>query len=234
MGDDGVLVVQHEEPEGPALVGAALARAGVAIDVVRIDLGRPLPVDLARRRGLVILGGPMSASSDDGFPTRGAEVALAVDAIERGVPMLGICLGAQVLAVAAGSTIRPAEHPEIGWGTVRVEPGASGDPLFDGITGELAVLHWHEDTFDLPAGAVHLASSNACPSQAFRAGPSAWGLQFHLEVDRAAVERFVASFGHETDDPEALLAATDAQLARSASERDRILGRFAATCAAVA
>jgi GMP synthase-like glutamine amidotransferase len=221
-----VLVVQHLAPEGPALIGTALAARGCTFEVVRVDTGAALPPDLAGHAGLVVMGGPMSASSDDGFPTRLAEVALIADALERGIPMLGVCLGAQLLAVAAGAAIRSGGVPEIGWGTVQV-PGGADDPLFEGVGPDLSVLHWHGETFDLPDGAVHLASSAAYPNQAFRMGPSAWGLQFHLEVDEAAVKRFVDSFGDEADDPEAIAREARSQLSVSADDRTLILDRFA-------
>lgn len=222
-----MLIVQHLEPEGPALIATALAERGRAVDVVRVDEGAPLPADLAGHGGLVVMGGPMSAASDDGFPSRMAEVALISDALQRGRPMLGVCLGAQLLAVAAGASIRSGGEPEIGWGTVQVSTGAGGDALFHGLGRELWVLHWHGETFDLPAGAVHLASSAAYPNQAFRMGASAWGVQFHPEVDEAAVSRFVASFGHEAADPAAITRDAPSRLSASAAERMRIFDRFA-------
>ncbi|MGQ0617378.1 MAG: type 1 glutamine amidotransferase [Acidimicrobiia bacterium] len=221
------LVVHHLEPEGPALLADALARAGCAIDTVRTDLGHALPADLAGHDGLVVMGGPMSAASDHGFPTRGAEIALIGDAVDRGTPVLGICLGAQLLAVAGGAPVGPGPRPEIGWGAVRIGAGAAGDPLFGDITDEVTVLHWHRDTFDLPAGAVHLASSAEYPNQAFRLGPSAWGLQFHVEVDIDAVQRFAAAFGPEVADAPAIVREAAEQLARSEPERLALLDRFA-------
>ena len=222
-------MIQHLEPEGPALIGDALARRGLPVATVRTDLGEAVPADASELTGLVVMGGPMSAGSDVDFPSRVAEVALLRDAVDRGVSVLGICLGAQLLAVAGGAAIRRGATPEIGWGTVAIEPGAQDDPLFAGVTGELAVLHWHGDTFDLPAGAVHLASSSAYPNQAFRLGPAAWGLQFHLEVDQAATDRFVASFGDEADDPGAISRDAAGQLARSSAVRTLVLDRFAAS-----
>ena len=226
--DRPVVVIQHLEPEGPALIADALARRGHRVEVIRTDLGDPVPTDATALAGLVVMGGPMSAGSDEDFPSRSAEIGLIADAVDRGVPVLGICLGAQLLAVAGGASIIRGEVPEIGWGTATMEPGAADDPLFMRMTGELAVLHWHGETFGLPAGAVHLASSAAYPNQAFRLGPTAWGLQFHLEVDGAAVERFVSSFGDEADDPGAISRDASDQLARSVDQRDLILGRFAA------
>ena len=106
MTDQAVVVIQHLEPEGPALIGDALVRRGAQMDVVRTDLGHAVPADASGLAGLVVMGGPMSAGSDVGFPSRRAEVALLRDAVDQGVPVLGICLGAQLLAVAGGAAIR--------------------------------------------------------------------------------------------------------------------------------
>jgi GMP synthase-like glutamine amidotransferase len=221
------LVVQHIEPEGPWLIAEALAREGVAIDLVRPYRGDAVPADLGAHRGLVVMGGPMSAASDDGFPSRGAELALMRDAVARRVPTLGVCLGAQLLAVAAGGAIHRGPVPEIGWGPVRLEAGAEGDPLLAGLGGPLSVLHWHGETFDLPAGAIHLARSDVYANQAFRVGPAAWGLQFHIEVDLAAVEGFMAAFGHEAPAGSAIAEDAPRELARSDAERRAIMERFA-------
>lgn len=225
-----MLVVQHVEPEGPALLAGALAAAGCELDVVRTDLGAALPRDMSAHAGLVIMGGPMSAAGDGrDYPSRGAEVALARDALSRGTPTLGVCLGAQVVALAGGAAVYPGDAPEIGWGPVTIEPAAAGDPLLGDITGEMTVLHWHGDTFDLPGGAVHLASSPAYPNQAFRLGSAAWGLQFHVEVDLAAVTGFVDAFGDEAGGADAILRDAPAALERSASERALVLEHFALT-----
>ena len=228
MTDQAVVVIQHLEPEGPALIGDAMVRRGLRVDTVRTDLGETVPTDASELAALVVMGGPMSAGSDQDFPSRQSEIALLRDALDRAVPVLGICLGAQLVAVAGGAAIHRGPTPEIGWGTVSIEPGAAEDPLLRGLTGELAVLHWHGDTFDLPEGAIHLASSAAYPNQGFRLGPRAWGLQFHLEVDQAAVDRFVASVGHEAADPAAISREAGERLARSAADRDLVLDRFAA------
>ena len=221
------LVVQHLEPEGPVLIGSALAAAGVDVTVVRTDRGDAVPDAVDGIDGLVVMGGPTSARSDDGFPSRRAEIALLRAALDAGVPTLGVCLGAQLLAAAGGGEVRAGTGLEVGWGTVALAPEAATDPLLAGIRGALPVLHWHGETFTLPPGAVLLASSDAYPHQAFRLGPAAWGLQFHLEVDAAAVGRFVTAFGAEADDPDGLLAAAEAWLARSAEVQATVLGRFA-------
>ena len=227
-----VLVVQHLEPEGPARITDALDRADQPVDVVRVDLGEPLPEDLSAHAGLVVMGGPMSAGSDEGFPTRRQELELLREAVSTSVPTLGVCLGAQLLAAAGGAAIERTGPPEIGWGEVQLAPAASDDPLLAGPAGSVTVLHWHGETFSLPSGAVLLASSTSYEHQAFRLGPCAWGLQFHLEVDEGAVRRFVRAFGDEAEDPEGILREAPGQLARSQGRRAQVLDRFAALIAA--
>ncbi len=226
-----VLVVQHVEPERPALLGEVLRERGCRIDVVEVHGGETVPPELAPYDALVVLGGPMSAGSDEGFAGRDRELALIDDALRRGRPLLGVCLGAQLLAVAAGSSIRPGREAEIGWGSVGLVPGARADPLFGGLDGEVPVLHWHRETFDLPAGAVHLARSDLCAAQAFRLGEAAWGLQFHVEVDRAAVERLVAAFPEDAEAAPGggagILADADSALERMSAVQEAVLGGFA-------
>jgi GMP synthase-like glutamine amidotransferase len=221
------LVVQHLEPEGPVLIGEALRAAGVEVVVVRPDRGQPIPASVSGIDGLVVMGGPMSAGRDDGFPSRRAELALLHAAVEAGVPTLGVCLGAQLLAAAAGGSVEVGPELEVGWGTVTLAAAAADDPLVAGIGPEIPVLHWHGETFTLPPGAVLLASSDRYPHQAFRLGPAAWGIQFHLEVDAAAVARFVTAFGSEADDPASILASADQWLTRSAETQATVLARWA-------
>jgi GMP synthase-like glutamine amidotransferase len=189
------LVVQHVAAEPPWAIGTALTRAGTRPDVRRIFAGDPLPSDASGHDGVVVMGGPMSACSDEGFASRRAEVALLRDALGRGVPMLGVCLGAQLLALAAGARVYPGgDGPEVGWSGVDLLATRDDDALFAGFPARLPVLHWHGDTLDLPPGASHLATNGRYPNQAFRAGPAAWGLQFHLEVTAAAVDGLLAAF----------------------------------------
>ncbi|RZS91003.1 GMP synthase-like glutamine amidotransferase [Motilibacter rhizosphaerae] len=196
-----VLVVQHMPIEGPYLLGSALVRAGRPLDVRRVYAGAEVPADAAGLSGLVVMGGPMGAHSDEGFPTRRAELALLADAVERGVPTLGVCLGAQLLAVAAGGSAFPGTGLEVGWAPVTLTAEAADDPLLGGLPEVVEPLHWHGDTYALPPGAVRLAGSAAYEQQAFRVGRSAWGLQAHLEVDGAGVDAFVTEFADEAPGP---------------------------------
>jgi GMP synthase (glutamine-hydrolysing) len=144
-----------------------------------------------------------------------------------------VCLGAQLLAAAGEAKIYPGEAgPEIGWAPITLTSQSADDPLFSGMTPELMVLHWHGDTFDLPRRAVLLASSARYPNQAFRIGPRAWGVQFHLEVDRDAVGRYLGNFGDQAKavgvPPQQIAAESDDALTQLEPSRRVVLERFAA------
>ena len=144
--------------------------------------------------GIVVMGGPMSAYSDEGFPTRRRELELLADALVRGVPTLGVCLGAQLLALAAGGRALAGKvGPEVGWAPVEFTEHAKEDSLLAGLPRQIIVLHWHGDTFELPPHAVELAASPLYRGQAFRVGSQAWGFQFHLEVDQQGRPLILAS-----------------------------------------
>ena len=231
------LVIQHVEAEPPWAIGTALARAGIRADVRRLFVGEPLPSDPASYNGVVVMGGPMSACSDAGFATRRAEIALLGHALAGALPTLGVCLGAQLLAYAAGGTVYPgADGPEIGWSMVDLSPARANDTLLAGLPARLNVLHWHGDTFDLPLGAQHLARSDRYANQAFRVGGAAWGLQFHLEVTPKAVDGFLHAFAADATSvpggPEAIRHAGLAALTALAPWRDLVFDRFAALVSA--
>jgi GMP synthase-like glutamine amidotransferase len=229
------LVIQHVLPEKPYKIAEALGRAGVDVVICQTFSG-DTPPGPDRFEGIVVMGGPMSAASDEGFPSRKAEVALLTEALERRIPTLGVCLGAQLLAVAGGGEVtNGVAGPEIGWGTVQLSGAAASDPLLSGLPRDLGVLHWHGDTYGLPQGAVNLASNATYSQQAFRCGPRAWGLQFHVEIDGEAVEAFLNAFGADAfaakTTPDAIRAGTPAALASLRPCQSRILDRFASLVA---
>jgi GMP synthase-like glutamine amidotransferase len=231
------LIVQHAAPESAFTIGVALSAADVEIDARRVFAGAEVPRRCSDVDGLVIMGGPMSARSDEGFPSREAELALITDAVDRHIPTLGICLGAQLLAVATGGSVYAgASGSEIGWGPVELAPTCAGDDLFDGLPGNLIVMHWHGETFSLPPGAERLVGNSNYPNQAFRVGDSAWGVQFHLEVTEAAVEGFVTAFVADTTSveggAEAIRAATPGAVADLSEASGRVCQRFAGLVAA--
>ncbi len=227
------LVVQHLAPESAWAIGDALARAGITVDVRRVDVGDPIPPSVADHDGLVVMGGPMSALSDDGFGTRRAELALLSDAVASGKPTLGVCLGAELLALAGGGRVRPGEHGlEVGWAPVELSAAAGSDRLLTVLPRHIDVLHWHGDTYEPPPGSVPLASSERYVNQAFRVGDAAWGLQFHLEVTAHAVDAFVDVFADEAacapGGTAALRHATPRQLERLRPWQRLVFDRFAA------
>ena len=225
-GTAAVLVVQHEEHCGAGRLEASLCSAA-RLDVRRPDLGDPLPPDLAGYGGLVVLGGAVGVLDDGDAPWLPATRRLLADAVAAGLPTLGICLGAQMLAVATGGTVeRGAAGLEAGVVALTLTPEAGTDPLLAPVraaSGEAPpVAQFHQDAVTrLPPGAVLLASSERYPHQAFRVGAAAWGLQYHPEVTAADFAAWVHD-GHRTVrgaglDPAGLVASyTDAEPALAA------------------
>lgn len=189
-----VLIIQHDPFDGPGTVRDALAAGGFGTTVIHPYAGDPVPGTLGGAQGLVVLGGPMGLNERDWHPYLTDEMGLIRQAVSMGRPVLGLCLGAQLLAAALGASVRANPVKEIGWHPVYLTDEAGDDGLFRGITGPFQAFHWHGDTFDLPPGSVHLASSPLCQHQAFRYGVAAYGLQFHLEVDEAKVKEIVTVF----------------------------------------
>jgi GMP synthase (glutamine-hydrolysing) len=148
------------------------------IPVCHHDLGQPLPA--REYRGVIVLGGTMSAN--DAFPGLDDELRLIEKTVERGTPLLGICLGAQMLAKALGARVNRNPEPEIGWAPVSFTPAGEADRLFRGMASPAPFFHWHNETFDLPAGAEWLAWSGECRHQAYRVAEGIYGIQFHPEV----------------------------------------------------
>jgi GMP synthase-like glutamine amidotransferase len=230
------LVIQHVAPESAFAIGDALRTAGVQLETRRTFAGDEVPTDVSAFDGVVVLGGPMSATSDAGFPSRRAEIDLLAAAIGLGIPTLGVCLGAQLLAAAAGAAVTAGgSGPEIGWAPVQLLAASRSDPLFAGLPDQLTVLHWHGDTFDLPVGAQRLATNSTYRNQAFRIGDLAWGLQFHIEVTAEAVERFLAAFDSEAQQAiggsSAIRTASDVALDSLRGARELVLDRYAALVA---
>jgi GMP synthase (glutamine-hydrolysing) len=182
MGGDPWLLVQHVAFEGPGAIAEAVTDAGADLTILRMDRGDALPPPEAvlDAAGIVVMGGPMSAHDD--LPWLADERALLRAGVEAGRPVLGVCLGAQQLAAALGATVVAGPAPEYGVGEVHLTTEAISDPVFGPAPTPLPCVHWHGETFDLPAGAVRLAGNAAYENQAFRVGDRAYGLQFHVEV----------------------------------------------------
>lgn len=189
--DRRVLVLQHAPWEGPGLIARALVDVAPGVPLVARTVVReqdpdlPAPTDLA---GLVVMGGPMNADDDARFPGLPAERRLLAAAVDADLPVLGVCLGMQLLARALGAPVHAGNGSEVGLAPVAV---VGDDPVLAPLGPAPTVLHWHDDAADLPAGATLLARTTATPVQAFRAG-SALGLQFHVEVDRPLLADWLA------------------------------------------
>jgi GMP synthase-like glutamine amidotransferase len=175
------LILQHAECEPAGVHEQQLAVAGAAIRRVRLYAGALPPADYHDFAGLIVMGGPMGVYEDERYPWLAGELALIAAAAADGLPIWGVCLGAQLLAAALRAKVHPGDGPEIGVMEVQRAEVAAGDPVFGAAPDRFQVLQWHGDTYELPAGAVRLAGSARYPQQAFRVGKT-YGLQFHLEL----------------------------------------------------
>ena len=185
-----LLVCQHVPFEILGTLNPMLREAGFRMRYVNFGRHPDARPELDGYSGLVILGGPMSACEVE-HGHLATEVSLIRTAIERELPVLGICLGAQLIAKALGAHVRPNRVPEIGWYRVSMTEEGRRDPLFSGFGETETLFQWHADTFRMPRKAVLLATSPDCRNQAFRFGDRVYGFQFHLEVDEPLIERWL-------------------------------------------
>lgn len=191
-----VLVVLHQETSSAGRVGQLLHGLGFPLDIRRPVLGDPLPVTLENHSGAVVFGGPMSAN--DAEPYIRAEIDWLAVPLSENRPFLGICLGAQMLVRHLGGIVAPHRNglAEIGW--YPLEPTSLGATL---MQWPKMVYQFHREGFDLPAGAELLAAGPTYPNQAFRYGENAWGIQFHAELTRAMMHRWVVRGAHRFELP---------------------------------
>lgn len=182
--------LQHAPFETPGAIEGWLRGQGYGITSTHLYVDDLLPqlneIDL-----LIIMGGPMSVNDEAGYPWLVEEKAFIRSVIDAGIPVLGICLGAQLIADAMGGRVYANSQQEIGWYPVRALERERADVF--ALPDTTTVLHWHGETFELPAGAVRLASSDICQNQAFQLGDRVIGLQFHLEADRQVLDGFVSA-----------------------------------------
>lgn len=186
--------LEHAPYGGGAYVEEWAAGKGLEIGRTRLHLGEPLPSP-RDYDALVVTGGPMSADDDFRHPWLAAEKEHIAKAMAQGRHVLGLCLGAQLLARALGARVGRAPRPEVGWHTVRLTPYAACMRYLAEFPREFMALQWHNDTFELPRHAILLAESEACPNQAFALGEQILGLQFHLETTRDSLGRIVSELG---------------------------------------
>ena len=234
---NSILVLQHVPHETLGTLESHFVGAGFPCRYVGLFSQVPERLDLDQAAGLVVLGGPMNVNEVDQYPFLGPEPGWIREAIDRRVPVLGICLGAQLLAKSQGARVYRNPVKEIGWYEIQLSPEAADDALFAGLPPRQTVFQWHGDTFDLPAGAAHLASSESCRQQAFRVGRSAWGLQFHIEMTAALVDDWLGDAENRRElaaldyiHPDRIRAATPQFLPRMEAMGEQILPRFVELC----
>ena len=191
-----VLVLQHIACEPPGVYEDVLRERGARLHRVELDEGEPLPGhhDFA---AIVVMGGPMGAYDGALHPWLDEEQRYLRTAVEAKVPVFGACLGSQLLAACLGARVYRVDPPEVGVLPVELTTDGREDPVTRALPASFQTLQWHGDSFDLPAGATLLASSPAYPNQAFRAGPTAYGVQFHLEVTQAMAEEWATVPAYE-------------------------------------
>lgn len=227
-----VLILQHQHADGPSYLATWLARAGRPFELRNTEAGDDFPASIEAYGGLAILGGAMGAN--DELPSLRQAERLIVQSVDRGRPVIGHCLGGQLMARALGATVTASPRPEIGWQPLEIRDTPAARAWFGGA-GPMHVYHWHHDAFALPRGAEWLAASQACPVQAFALGPHL-AMQFHVEIDAEKAERW----SHDRDERylaclheptvqagEAMRADTARRLAAQQALADRLYARWA-------
>ncbi len=184
-----VLALQHVWDDPPGYLGEMLHEHGITCDV--IDITSEAPPDPAAYQAIVVMGGPQHVYLDEQQPYMKREIAMLGRAVEKEIPTLGICLGGQLLARALGGKVYRHRLTELGFFQIPLTQAGQHDPLFASLPGHQLAFHWHEDVFDLPTGAILLASSENAPNQAFRFGPYAYGIQFHIELNAELVKTWL-------------------------------------------
>jgi GMP synthase (glutamine-hydrolysing) len=224
------IVLQHLDREGPGIIGELCLKRSLVVETHLLAEADSVPRSLDEGDVLIVMGGSMGVGDVGAprFPFLAPEIELLREVLAAGRPVLGVCLGAQLLAAAAGARVYPNQKPdargvlrparEVGFGEVRLLD-REREPALSGLGERILVLHWHGDTFDLPPGAVRLAESDLCANQAFRIGRRSYGLQFHVETDAGLVRRWAeedAEFAASAlgpNGPAAIIAASETQAA---------------------
>jgi GMP synthase (glutamine-hydrolysing) len=213
------LAIVHQRDAGPGAFTEAFSAEGVELDYwYRAESDHP-PHELGDYGAVLTFGGAMHIDQEDEHAWIASEKALLTEMLESGMPLLGVCLGSQLLAAAAGGEVRRAREPEIGWYEVEVTAEGTEDPLIAPLAPRFDAFEWHSYEFSLPPTAIALAHSPTC-LQAYRVGPVAWGIQFHAEVSAADAESWIDDYRSDED---ALRIELDSEALR-AQTRDRIAG----------
>lgn len=227
-----IYVVQHVKPETIGNIALGLAAAGHSARTIRVFEGQPIPSTMDGAAGLIVMGGPMGAYERDRYPHLGDEMRLIEQALQAEKPVLGVCLGSQLLAATLGAEVAPAPQQEIGWYPVTLSEHARADRLLSDVEPSFMAFHWHGDAFTLPAGATPLAGSRLTAHQAYRYGRNAYGFLFHMEVTEEIVLGMARGFGEEMEAAgiaaEQIVGGIEEYLPRLESIAEMVFGRWAA------
>lgn len=188
-----ILVFQHVAAEPLGTLDPLIRQRGHRIRFVNFERDPDAQPNVDRYDGLVVLGGPMNVDEQHARPHLKTELQAIERMLGQDKPVLGICLGAQLLAHALGAPVIPHREPEIGWYPLHATEAARADPVLSPLKDSTPVFQWHSYRFDVPRDAVHLARTESCEQQAFRWGDKAYGFQFHLEMDEPLIERWLAN-----------------------------------------
>ena len=205
-----VAVFRHSATEGPGYFATFLAARNIPLELIRIDAGEAVPPDIGAYSGLVFMGGPMSVNDD--LPWIPPVLDAIREAVRRDIPVLGHCLGGQLMAKALGGTVGRNPLKEIGWGEVQVLDNAEARAWFDGAPQHFLSFHWHGETFTIPEGATRILASPYCPNQAYALGKHL-GMQCHVEMTREMIEAWCAAGAQEIAAASGPAVQTPAQMA---------------------
>lgn len=226
------LSVSHQTDAGPGVFADEMRERGVELDEwLMSERGKGPPREIAEYQAVLTFGGAMHADQEDRHPWLQFEKDFLAAMLDDGMPVLAVCLGSQLLAEAAGGTVRRASEPEIGWKEVEITEEGSSDRVVGPLAPAFIGFQWHSYEALPPEGAVILASSPVCP-QAYRVGESAWGIQFHAEVSAADAEKWIDDYRSDEDavrtgvDPDALRAETRERIAVWNRLGRELCGRF--------
>ena len=219
---------QHDPNDGPGYLGEAFLRRGANLTIVHLQNGEAVP-DTTPYDVLLVMGGTMNVYQEDKFPWLADETRAIRAAVKRGKAVLGVCLGGQLLAKALDARVHLGTATEIGLIPITLTDAGRSDPLFEGLPS-LQAVEWHDDTFDIPSGAVGLAYSVDCASQAFRFGQRAYGLQFHPEVSPAMLEKWIKEEAGSIN-RSSFQAAVSIKAAALQAQADRLVDNFIRGCA---
>jgi GMP synthase-like glutamine amidotransferase len=220
-----VLAVIHGGKVRSGTFGEVVSERGHRLEEWSLAWDEPLPRPLDDYGAVLVFGGAMHADQDDRHPWLREENHFLARLLDLHVPVLGVCLGAQLLAKAAHGSVGPASEPEIGWFPVELTEAAEEDAVFSALPRRFDAFQWHYYTYGVPAGAVELARSRVC-TQAFRLGERAWGVQFHPEVTIEQVEGWIAEERSDLPDPDGLARETERRIAEWAQLGRTLCGSF--------